>query len=194
MLEASRRVRLANHGRMGLFTALLSAASVVLSTAAASPQPAPSVTPPAPALRGVWPVQPATVVRGFEPPLEAWTAGHRGADLAGTIGAPVVASLAGIVAFAGVVAGRGVVVISHGDTRMTYEPVLAEVRRGDAVGAGDRIGTLDVTQSHCFPAACLHWGWLRGGEYLDPLQLVRTTGQVRLLPLTREGAPGDRPS
>ena len=86
------------------------------------------------------------------------------------------------------------VVISHGDTRTTYEPVLAEVTRGDAVGAGDRIGTLDVAQSHCFPAACLHWGWLRGGEYLDPLQLVRTTGQVRLLPLTPEGAPGDRPS
>ncbi|MGN6723731.1 MAG: M23 family metallopeptidase, partial [Marmoricola sp.] len=141
---------------MGLLAALLSAASLVLSTAAASPPPAPSVVPSPAALRGVWPVQPPTVVRGFEPPVEAWTAGHRGADLASTIGSPVVASLAGTITFAGVVAGRGVVVINHGDTRTTYEPVIADVKGGDEVRAGDRIGTLDVAQSHCFPVACLH--------------------------------------
>ena len=59
-----------------------------------------------------------------------------------------------------------------------------------------------VTDSHCFPAACLHWGLIEGtgdGQvYLDPLSLVGG-GPVRLLPLWREepaplgGGPGWTP-
>ena len=51
------------------------------------------------------------------------------------------------------------------------------------------LGRLDGTDSHCFPAACLHWGLIEGrGDdqvYLDPLSLVGG-GPVRLLPLWRE--------
>lgn len=47
------------------------------------------------------------------------------------------------------------------------------------------IGSLEVTLSHCFPSACLHWGWRRGDTYLDPLGLVSDT-RVRLLPLWRD--------
>jgi hypothetical protein len=57
---------------------------------------------------------------------------------------------------------------------------------GDRVAAGDVIGALELLGSHCFPTACLHWGWLRGETYLDPLRLVGDPGPVRLLPLWRD--------
>jgi murein DD-endopeptidase MepM/ murein hydrolase activator NlpD len=135
---------------------------------------------------GVWPLQPSPeVVDGFDPPLDPWGSGHRGVDLLGSAGQAVRAALPGRVAFAGMLAGRGVVVVSHGGTRTTYEPVSADVSVGDHVAGGGRIGRLETFGSHCFPRACLHWGWLRGDTYLDPLDLVGG-GPVRLLPLWRD--------
>jgi hypothetical protein len=61
--------------------------------------------------------------------------------------------------------------------------VSPSVARGDAVAAGRRIGTLQWHGTHCSPAACLHWGLLRGEQYLDPLMLVDAPRPVRLLPL-----------
>jgi murein DD-endopeptidase MepM/ murein hydrolase activator NlpD len=135
---------------------------------------------------GVWPLSPEPeVVAGFDPPAEEWGAGHRGVDLLGAPGQPVLAALPGEVSFAGSLAGRGVVVVDHGPTRTTYEPVAASVAVGDAVAAGTPIGTLQAGGSHCPPRACLHWGWIEGAEtYLDPLRLVGG-GPVRLLPLWR---------
>ncbi len=95
------------------------------------------------------------------------------------------AALPGRVAFTGRIAGRGVVTVDHGATRTTYEPVTASVAVGDRVAAGAVIGSLGVVGSHCFPRACLHWGWIRGETYLDPLDLVGA-GPVRLLPLWRD--------
>jgi murein DD-endopeptidase MepM/ murein hydrolase activator NlpD len=149
---------------------------------------------------GVWPLQPQPeVVHGFDPPTSPYGAGHRGVDLAGSVGQPVLAALPGTITFAGSLAGRGVVVVDHGATRTTYEPVAATVAVGAAVAAGSQIGTLDLAGSHCFPRACLHWGWIEGETYLDPLRLVGA-GPVRLLPLWRDepvlrpaGALGDRP-
>jgi murein DD-endopeptidase MepM/ murein hydrolase activator NlpD len=132
---------------------------------------------------GVWPLQPQPeVVRAFEPPTTPFGPGHRGVDLAGSLGQPVLAALAGRVTFAGSLAGRGVVVVDHGTTRTTYEPVAADVRVGQPVLRGDRLGTLQLGGSHCLPRACLHWGWRRGDTYLDPLLLVGG-GPIRLLPL-----------
>jgi murein DD-endopeptidase MepM/ murein hydrolase activator NlpD len=142
---------------------------------------------------GVWPLVPEPeVVHGFDPPDDPWGAGHRGVDLLGVAGGPVSAALPGRVSWAGVLAGRGVVVVDHGDTRTTYEPVDATVEVGVAVGAGDRIGTLGLVGSHCLPHACLHWGWLAGETYLDPLRLVGA-GPVRLLPLWRDEPLGTTP-
>jgi murein DD-endopeptidase MepM/ murein hydrolase activator NlpD len=139
---------------------------------------------------GVWPLQPVPeVVATFDPPSSTWGSGHRGVDLLGSVGQPVLSALPGQVAFAGRIAGRGVVVVDHGDTRTTYEPVTATLEVGDPVGAGHRIGTLELAGSHCFPRACLHWGWLRGETYLDPLLLVGA-GPVRLLPLWRDEPAG----
>ncbi|MFC4786721.1 M23 family metallopeptidase [Nocardioides sp. MAHUQ-72] len=140
--------------------------------------------PGAPDPVGVWPLRPdPEVVAGFDPPTSPWGAGHRGVDLLGSPGQPVRSALPGVVAFVGSVAGRGVVVVDHGSTRTTYEPVTSTARVGDTVAGGDRIGLLDLPGSHCFPRACLHWGWIEGETYLDPLRLVGF-GPVRLLPLS----------
>ena len=159
---------------------------VVLSVVAAL-VPAPALGTPGDAdPLGVWPLRPhPEVAADFDPPLDPWGSGHRGVDLLGSAGQAVRAALPGRVTFAGMLAGRGVVVVSHGDTRTTYEPVSADVSVGDTVAAGGRLGRLAPFGSHCFPRVCLHWGWLRGETYLDPLDLVGG-GPVRLLPLWRE--------
>ncbi len=143
---------------------------------------------------GVWPLRPEPeVVAHFDPPTSPYGPGHRGVDLLGHTGQPVHAALAGTVTYAGPLAGRGVVVVSHGDTRTTYEPVTARVSPGDSVAQGEVLGTLQPVASHCAPRACLHWGWLRGETYLDPLRLVGAW-PVRLLPLWRDSPVARAPT
>src|SRR5438067_12619452 len=82
-----------------------------------------------------WPLAGTPVVdRRFEPPASAWGAGHRGVDLRGADGQPVLAAGAGRVSYAGLLAGRGVVAVTHdGGLRTTSEPVTATVRVGQLV-------------------------------------------------------------
>jgi len=147
----------------------------------------------------VWPLQPQpSVVHGFDPPEAAWAAGHRGVDLLGRAGQAVRSTLPGTVAYVGTIAGRGVVVVSHGSRRTTYEPVGGSVRAGEPVLAGQRIGTLEYGGSHCLPRACLHWGLIEGRDhYLDPLSLLGCEPRpVRLWPVEPArpvGAPAGRP-
>ena len=118
---------------------------------------------------GVWPLKPEPVVaRRFDPPDSPYGAGHRGVDLSGRLGQRVHTALPGTVLFAGSIAGRGVVVVGHGATRTTYEPVSASVPVGAPVLGGAAIGTLELGGSHCFPAACLHWGWIEGHDLPRP--------------------------
>lgn len=134
---------------------------------------------------------PITVTRPFEPPPAPYGPGHRGVDLAGDAGQPVVSAGAGTVGYAALLAGRGVVTVLHtGGLRTTYEPVTATVRAGDAVAGGGLLGTLQTGHPGCPAPACLHWGLLSGDTYLDPLSLL-SSGPVRLLPLG-PGAPGSR--
>ncbi len=143
---------------------------------------------------GAWPLAPVPeVVTGFDPPATAYGAGHRGVDLAGSEGQPVRAAMAGRVVFTGMLAGRPVVAVDHGSTRTTYEPVASGIPRGRWVDRGERIGRLETVGSHCLPRPCLHWGWRRGEEYLDPLRLVGA-GPVRLLPLAGGAVGAPRPS
>lgn len=163
----------------GLLTAALAGLLVQAVPARAAPGGAPDPV-------GVWPLVPMPeVVRHFDPPDSPYGAGHRGVDLAGHAGQPVRTALPGTVVFVGPIAGRGVVVVGHGATRTTYEPVAATVTVGTTLAAGQAIGTLQLPGSHCFPRACLHWGWVAGDTYLDPLRLVGA-GPVRLLPLWRD--------
>jgi murein DD-endopeptidase MepM/ murein hydrolase activator NlpD len=137
-----------------------------------------------------WPLDPKPVVlRPFEPPSEPWLAGHRGVDLSARFGQHVRSAGAGVVTFAGPVAGLPVVTVSHGVLRTTYEPVEPAVQVGDRVRAGDAIGRLSRAGAHCGARRpCLHWGLLRGSTYLDPLALLRS-GPIRLLPRGAGTAP-----
>ncbi|MCO7222478.1 M23 family metallopeptidase, partial [Klenkia sp. PcliD-1-E] len=131
-----------------------------------------------------WPLAgPPAVTRPFDLPAGAYGAGHRGADLTGVPGAPVLAAGAGTVAFAGLVAGRPVVSVDHPDgVRTTYEPVQPAVAAGQAVARGSPLGLLLPGHAGCPIAACLHWGARTGpAEYLDPLLLL-SPPRVRLLP------------
>ena len=132
------------------------------------------------------PVTPVRVVRAFTPPATRYAPGHLGVDLAVPPGAVVRAAAAGVVRFAGSVAGRGLVVVLHADGVSTeYEPLAISVRTGAAVTHATVLGR--VRGAHgpaatCAPGRCLHWGARRGGSYLDPLLLLRPLGPVRLLP------------
>jgi len=182
-------------GLLGLLAGLATgldpapAASAVATPAAPAPATAPAPRWSAP-LAG-----PVRVTRRFAPPASAYGPGHRGVDLAGTAGAAVLAAGGGVVSYAGVLAGRGVVAVRHGgdagapDLETTYEPLgPLTVRRGDVVTRGAILGRLARGHPGCPVAACLHWGLLRrpGPDYLDPLLLLGL-GPVRLLPV--EGGP-----
>lgn len=130
-----------------------------------------------------WPLAGTPVVlRPFDAPDHPYGPGHRGVDLAGQVGEQVLAAGAGVVAFAGMVAGRPVISVDHPNgLRTTYEPATATVTAGQRVDRGEPIGTLEAGHADCLAPACLHWGVRRGAEYLDPLWLL-SPGPVRLLP------------
>ncbi|MGY1692118.1 murein hydrolase activator EnvC family protein [Geodermatophilus sp. SYSU D01105] len=163
---------------MRLLVPLLLATALVLGPAPAVAEPAP------PSSSALWvpPVEGA-VTRPFDPPADRYAAGHRGVDLAGAPGAAVLAAGDGVVAFAGMVAGRPVVSVDHpGGLRTTYEPVEPTVGAGQAVARGSPLGALTAGHDGCPAAACLHWGLRLRDTYLDPLALLRPP-EVRLLPL-----------
>jgi murein DD-endopeptidase MepM/ murein hydrolase activator NlpD len=176
------------HIRLGLCILLLAISSVIAAASAAHAYAT---------AEWMWPLDPKpAVLRPFQPPPEPWSAGHRGVDLSARFGQQVRSSGAGVVAFAGLVAGVPVVTVSHGVLRTTYEPVEPGVLRGDRVRPGEVIGRLSRAGAHCSARRpCLHWGLLRGSTYLDPLALFRS-GPIRLLPrnASRPGGLGGAPA
>jgi murein DD-endopeptidase MepM/ murein hydrolase activator NlpD len=190
-----------------MLTAVLSGESVLAgdSVAVSSPsiRPTPAIAAgldaraqpdqarPLPREQFGWPLPGSpSVVRVFHPPAFPFGPGHRGVDLAAPADAPVLAAGAGTVVFAGMVAGRGVVSVSHpGGLRTTYEPVSATVITGHRVSRGEQIGAVQPGHPGCPVAVCLHWGAFRGAaqahsirEYLNPLWLIFGV-RVRLLPI-----------
>lgn len=132
----------------------------------------------------VYPTSQKIPSRNFEPPAQNWLAGHRGIDFRADLNQSVYSAGVGTVIFADQLAGKGVVVISHGLVRTTYEPVTALVEVGEQVLAGQLIGQVSFGVSHCATDTdvwCLHWGAIRNGRYLNPLLLIYP--KVRLLPL-----------
>lgn len=173
--------------RSGVAVVLALVAVAVLAPVGAAAGPAP---PAASGSSSAWvaplPGEPA-VGRPFEPPPHRYGPGHRGVDLVGAPGSPVLAAGDGVVVFAGMVAGRPVVSIDHADgLRTTYEPVERSVGAGARVTRGSPIGVLAAGHPGCPAAACLHWGLRRGGDYLDPLALLAPP-RIRLLPFGRAG-------
>jgi murein DD-endopeptidase MepM/ murein hydrolase activator NlpD len=162
---------------------LLLAGVLLVGTGPPSAAGPPATSTSAPVGTYGWPL-PGTpaVTRAFDPPATVYGPGHRGVDLAGTAGTVVLAAGAGVVAFAGAVAGRPVVSVDHPDgVRTTYEPVLPGVAAGQVVGRGSPLGVLQPGHPGCGSDTCLHWGARVGETYLDPLLLL-TPPRVRLLP------------
>ena len=161
---------------------LLAVVVVVTSLGWSTAEAAPTAAPPT-AAQAPW-VRPLAgeVTRAFAPPPTPYAAGHRGVDLAGTAGQPVLSAGTGVVVFAGLVAGRPVVSVDHADgLRTTYEPVRPAVAAGQVVARGSPLGVLLPGHPGCPVESCLHWGLRRGATYLDPLLLLRPP-RVRLLP------------
>jgi murein DD-endopeptidase MepM/ murein hydrolase activator NlpD len=120
------------------------------------------------------------LTRRFDPPAVPWGSGHRGVDLAATPGEEVRSPGPGVVTFAGVVVGRGVVTVRHPDgLRSSLEPVTAAVRTGDEVATGAVLGTLEAGGTHLG----VHWGVRDADGYRDPLGLLPDAGRVVLLPV-----------
>ena len=117
------------------------------------------------------------LLRDFDPPEEPWGAGHRGVSLAAAPGEVVVAARAGVVAFAGEVAGAGWVTVDHGGGLETTYGVLDPrlVEGGQRLEVGAPVGRLAPDATH------LHWGARLDGEYLHPLSLL-APWRVRLVP------------
>jgi murein DD-endopeptidase MepM/ murein hydrolase activator NlpD len=165
------------------FTLLLLLITLVMpvgSAVASAPPP-----PPVPAARFSWPLAPPhPVLRRFVAPSVPWGPGHRGVDLGGSVGDPVLAVADGTVVFAGHLVDRTLVSVDHPNgLRSTYEPIAPAVSPGQLVHRGDLLGHLQPGHPDCPAPACLHWGIRRGDEYLDPLALV-TVRHIRLLPWT----------
>ena len=133
------------------------------------------------------------IIRHFEPPPTPFAAGHRGIDMAVPIGTQVVASNAGVVAFAGLVATELFVSIDHSDgIRTTYSFLTSvSVKKGDVVARGQPIamsgpGHAGSTQPH------LHFGARIGDAYIDPEPLLldglrRDVSQaIRLVPIPED--------
>jgi len=150
----------------------------------ASAHAVPAQARSAPTARWQWPVDPPhTVTRPFQAPTTAYGPGHRGIDIAAAPGAEVRAPADGTVSFAGVVVDRPVVSIRHADGLVSsVEPVVPLVAAGDAVVAGQVVGTLAAEPRH-EPDGGLHLGARLHGEYVDPALLLAALQHAVLLPL-----------
>jgi murein DD-endopeptidase MepM/ murein hydrolase activator NlpD len=99
---------------------------------------------------------------------------HRGVDYAGGTGSPVVAPAAGKIALVGRVSQGfrvhgNVVGIDHGQgvTSILMHLSRIDVREGDVVKAGQRIGAVGATGAATGPH--LHWGLYVHGLSVDPV-------------------------
>lgn len=129
----------------------------------------------------VWPLAGLRIVAPYRAPVDDYAPGHRGVDLAPADSAAVRSPAAGVVAFAGAVAGRGVLTIDHGDGLVTtLEPLNTDLRPGDAVLRGAYVGDIALG-GHAAPGT-LHFGVRLDGRYINPLLLLGGVPRAVLLP------------
>lgn len=132
--------------------------------------------------RWPWPVTPTRVLAAFRAPASEYGAGHRGVDLQASQGQTVESPTAAVVKFRGEVAGRPVLSLTTAEgLTITLEPVLSELNAGDAVAAGELLGTVGLG-GHC-SERCIHLGVIADGNYLNPMRFLGTGQRARLLPL-----------
>lgn len=131
----------------------------------------------------------SVITRYFEPPESDFGPGHRGIDYGVVPGVKVRAAGAGVVAFAGPVAGTNAVTLDHGDGLVTTYSRLGviSVLHGMTVDQGQFIGT--TSSAHPGEWAGLHFGVKMNSLYVDPLTLlgpVDVSDAIRLAPTTEE--------
>jgi len=128
------------------------------------------------------------VLRAFDAPSTPYGPGHRGVDLATDHGEGVRAAGAGVVEYAGTVAGTRHVVILHDNGWRTSYSYLAEllVSEHRRVRAGEVIARCcyepaDVVDGH--HGGLLHFGLRVGDEYVDPMLLFSASDLTELVHL-----------
>ena len=144
----------------------------------------------APAGTGGGPLRPpvaAPVTEPFKAPATPYGPGHRGIEYGTPPGAMVRAAGPGVVAFAGVVAGRRFVAVEHpGGLRTAVGPLASiEVSAGAVVVTGALLGTA---------AGPVLFTVRRSGAYVDPAPLLGGgPPAVRLVPDPLGAAAAGRP-
>ena len=131
----------------------------------------------------------SVITRYFEPPESDFGPGHRGIDYGVVPGVKVRAAAAGVVAFAGSVAGTKAVTLDHGDGLVTTYTRLGaiSVLAGMTVDQGHFIGT--TSSAHPGEWAGLHFGVKMNSLYVDPLTFlgpVDVSDAIRLAPTVEE--------
>jgi hypothetical protein len=140
-----------------------------------------ALAPPA-AARGNawrWPVD-GPVVTQYRNGDDPYAGGqHRGIDVSAAAGTPVIAATDGAVRFAGPLGSSGLTVsirTADGGYDTSYLHLGSiEVRAGDRVGAGARIGSVGTTGRRTLSEPHLHFGVREAGDrfaYRDPLTLL----------------------
>jgi len=127
-----------------------------------------------------WPVQGGWVSSGFgyrNDPFNGRRAFHGGIDIAGKPGAPIKAVADGVVTFAGVKAGYGLMVeINHGNGYVTrYAHTLAKlVEVGERIRKGEFIAVIGSTGRST--GTHLHFELVHNGRTINPRRFLSTKG------------------
>jgi hypothetical protein len=137
------------------------------------------LAPVSPALAAwTWPLQ-GDVITGYRNGDDPYAAGqHRGIDIAGAVGTPVVAAAPGEVRFAGIAGSSGLTVSVRTDDGLDTSYLhlgAATVRAGERVSAGQRLGVVGTSGVRSAEAPHLHFGVREAGSrhaYRDPLAFL----------------------
>ena len=129
---------------------------------------------------------------------------HRGIDVAAPVGAPVLAATPGTVTFAGGAGTAGLTVaVRTADGRFDTSYLhlsSTDVRVGEQVAAGARLGAVGITGRRSLATPHLHFGVREAGTrhaYRDPLELLGSPSPPvgpPAVPLLPPVAPGVAPS
>ena len=126
----------------------------------------------------VWPLR-GEVITPYSNGSDPYASGqHRGIDIAGETGQPVVAAASGTVRFAGTAGSSGVTVsirtLDGFDTSYLHLS-SASVREGQSVQAGEQIGDVGTSGTRSAERPHLHFGVREAGSrhaYRDPLAFL----------------------
>jgi Peptidase family M23 len=145
----------------------------------------------------VWPLR-GEVITPYRNGSDPYAAGqHRGIDIAGAVGAAVVAAASGEVRYVGVAGSSGLTVsvrTADGRYDTSYLHLSStDVREGDRVVAGQSLGTVGTTGTRSVAAPHLHFGVRDAGSrhaYHDPLGFLPPPTATQ----PPRGAPAPQPS